>query len=166
MSTGQPPADLVAVQILGLPLGLYRDSSEHSDGLFRELALVQRSENDESSVPARLLRLIDELQVSFGAFAAKPSAARDEALARGDEEIDLAYEVPSRAREAALELDALLDEADAFCRAGEHLLTLATPRVIVAFRKWFLAEFVAQIDGAPPTPWAEFAARSGGPAAT
>ena len=166
MSAGAAPVDLVTVELLALPLRIHRQSSEHSDGLFRELALVLRSENDESSVPARLLRLIDELHASFGAFGTGPNAALADALARGDEEIDLVYQVPARVREAAIDLDVLLDEADAFCRQGEHLLTLATPPRLVAFRKWFLREFAAQVAGAAPTPWPEYAARSSDVAAT
>jgi hypothetical protein len=46
----------------------------------------------------------------------------------------------------------MLDEADAFCRGGD-LLMLATPDDQVAFRRWFLAEFVTQLGGGAPTPW-------------
>jgi hypothetical protein len=99
-----------------------------------------------------------DLEGRFGAFTSEPTAALAEAMARGDETVDLVYRVPSGVREAALELDALLDEADAFCLSGEHLLTLATPPEPLRFRRWFLTEFVAQIDGAAPTAWASFAA--------
>ena len=54
---------------------------------------------------------------------------------------------------AAAEFDALLDEADDYCRAGETLLTLATPAPALAFRRWFLGEFVRQAAGEPPRPW-------------
>ena len=46
----------------------------------------------------------------------------------------------------------MLDEADVFCREGE-LLTLATPADEVAFRRWFLNEFVRQLRGEPPRRW-------------
>ena len=155
---------LVTVEILGLPLRLYRQTSEHSDGLFRELALIRRSEADEHGVPARLLRLIDELAV-FRTFTSQPSAALAAALDRGDERIDLVYQLPPQAEAAALELARLLDEADAYCLAGEHLLTLTTPPGPLAFRRWFLGEFVAQAKGAAPTSWDDFRARSDEPAA-
>jgi len=46
------------------------------------------------------------------------------------------------------------------CLAGEHLLTLTTLPGPLAFRRWFLGEFVAQTDGAPPTSWDESPFRS------
>lgn len=151
---------LVTVEILGVPLRLQRLASEHSDGLFREFALIDRSEADEHGVPHRLLRLIDELHKGFGSFTARPSAAMAEALARGDERVDLVYEVPAQVKEAAISLLRLLDEADAFCLAGRHLLTLATPPEALAYRRWFLGEFVAQTDGSPPRSWDDFVAGS------
>ena len=54
-------------------------------------------------------------------------------------------------------LDAQLDEADAFCRAGNQLLALATAPEPLAFRRWFLGKFAAQIEGAAPTSWEESA---------
>jgi hypothetical protein len=62
------------------------------------------------------------------------------------------YRVPLAAGEACVELNAMLDEADEFCREGD-LLTLATPADQVAFRRWFLGEFVEQLGGGAPTPW-------------
>ena len=156
MSTEAPTADLVVVRIVDLPLSLYRHSAEHHDELRREFALILRSGGDESSVPARLQRLGDELERRFGAFTAQPTGILREAVARGDTSIDLVYEVPREAKEASMALGVLLDEADAFCLAGEHLLTLATPPGPLAFRTWFLREFVAQIDGAEPTSWEEW----------
>jgi len=152
---------LVAVTLLGVPLALYRQSSEHHAELAREFALIHRGSVDQTSVPARLQRLIDELEARFGAFSSQPNAALHRALAQGDERIDLTYRIPPVVKEAAQELDALLDEADAFCRDGQHLLTLATPPGPLAFRRWFLGEFVAQIGHAVPTPWDRYAAGPG-----
>lgn len=149
---------LVEVRLLGLPLDLYLQSAEHTDELRREFALILRSQSlDEGSVHTRLLRLIEELDARFSQFTAEPRGALAAALDRGDERVDLVYRLPSEAKEATLALDAQLDEADAFCLAGDHLLALATAREPLAFRRWFLSEFVAQIEGAPPTPWKESA---------
>ena len=148
--------DLVAVRIVGLPLKLYRQAAEHHDALRREFMLIHRSGADEASVPARLKRLGDELDQRFGGFTAQPTGALRDALCRGDERIDLVYQVPPEAKEASLELDRLLDEADAYCRVGDHLLTLATPPGPLAFRRWFLGEFANQVDGAEATSWEEY----------
>jgi hypothetical protein len=147
---GQPDTGLISVHILGLPLAVYQRASEHSDELVREFALIR--EDDSDHVPARLLRLIDELNARFGAFTEGPSTTLQDALARGDEAIDLIYQVPPEAAEAATRLGALLDEADDFCRSGD-LLTLATVPEGLAFRRWFLEEFASQIAGRPPRPW-------------
>jgi hypothetical protein len=163
MSVDQSTPDLVAIRILGLPLNLFRHSAEHNDELRREFALIHRSGNDDAGVPARLQRLGDELDQRFGAFTAGPTGALHDALERGDERVDLVYEVPAQVKEASIQLGAMLDEADSFCQAGEHLLTLATPPGPLAFRRWFLGEFVAQVDGATPTSWDEYAARSSSP---
>ena len=151
--------DLVEVTLRGLPLPMYRRASEHHDELRREFALINTTNPDVGSVPARLQALIDDLEARFGAFTAQTTAAMRQALARGEEVIDLTYRVPPRAAEAVLELSALLDDADAFCQSGEHLLTLATPADCLAYRRWFLGEFAAQIGGAAPTPWAASAAQ-------
>ena len=141
---------LVAVRIVGLPLDVYARASEHNDELLREFALIREDNSDH--VPARLLDLIDDLNARFAAFTQGPTTALHQALARGDNEIDLHYEVPVEAADAAVRLGALLDEADDFCRSGD-LLTLATLPETLAFRRWFLGEFAAQVDGRPPRPW-------------
>ena len=74
--------------------------------------------------------------------------------------MDLIYHVPVEVRQAAIDLGVLLDEADDFCRQGDELLTLATPPRAVAFRRWFLEEFVRQIDGQPPVSWEDYQARA------
>jgi hypothetical protein len=143
-------SDLVRVSILGMPLEVMQRSSEHSDELLREFALIRGEGSDH--VPARLLALIEDLRGRVGSFAEGPRQAMQEALERGDESIDLHYQVPPTVAAAARQLGELLDEADEFCRSGD-LLTLATQPEGVAFRHWYLAEFQRQVDGLPPRPW-------------
>lgn len=152
--------ELITVKLLQFPLELYRQASEHQDELNREFALLQHaSSEDEASVPRRLRLLIEELEDRFGAFSAAPRSALATALDRGDKSIDVEYCVPPEAKEAVVALGALLDEADDFCRTGTHLLTLATPPGPLALRRWYLDQFVAQIDGAEPVPWDQWEAR-------
>lgn len=144
---------LIGVRIVGLPVGVYGRASEHNDELLREFALIHEDGSDH--VPARLLALIDELNARFGGFTEAPTQALQEALNRGDREVDLRYDVPPEASEAVRRLGSLLDEADEFCRSGD-LLTLATLPESLAFRRWFLEEFDRQIHGRPPRSWAAF----------
>jgi hypothetical protein len=135
-------------------------SAEHNDELLREFALIREEGPDH--VPARLLALTGELNARFGAFSEGPRKAMEDALARGDTELDLQYQVPAEAGAAARQLGALLEEADDFCRAGD-LLTLATSAEGRAFRRWFLDEFELQIQGHPPRPWSSVVIAGGGP---
>ena len=144
---------LVTVRIMGLPVEVYRRASEHTDELLREFALIREEGSDH--VPARLLALIDELNARFSGFTQGPTDALQQALSRGDDEIDLLYQVPAEAADAVRRLGSLLDEADDFCRAGD-LLTLATVPEGLAFRRWFLEEFAFQIEGRPPRSWSAF----------
>jgi hypothetical protein len=152
-------SDLVSVSILGLPLEVMQRSSEHTDELLREFALIREEGSDH--VPARLLALIEELRGRFGAVAEGPRMAMQEALERGDRTIDLHYSVPSEMADGIRRLGALLDEADDFCRAGD-LLTLATMPEGLAFRRWYLEEFERQIAGEPPRPWSTVMREAGG----
>ena len=71
----------------------------------------------------------------------------------------LDYRVPQEAGLAAAALDAMLDEADAYCAAGEFLLTLQTPPGPLAFRHWLLGQFTDQLAGSSPVSWPDWAAR-------
>lgn len=143
----------MTVRLVGFPVEVFRRASEHNDELLREFALIR--EETSEHVPARLLALIDELRGRFGAFTEGPTMAIQAALQRGDQHIDLRYDLPPEAAEAALRLGALLDQADHFCRSGD-LLTLATPAESLAFRRWYLDEFVRQVAGQEPCPWSMF----------
>ncbi len=152
MSDAAVSPELVAVRVLGVPLALLERARQHQESLEREFQVIALASPAESEhVTARLLALVQDLADQFGTFSHVQTAI-DEAVARGDSTIDLEYEVPAAAGQAAIRLGALLDEADAFCRDGD-LLTLATPDDCVELRRWFLGEFVAQIGGADPTSW-------------
>ena len=147
------PAGLVEVRLLGLCLADYADSAAHHDGLFREFALILSGEpGRDDDIPRRLLEVIEELNDRFGAFTAAPQGELQAALDQGADAIDLTFHVPAEARDAALRLRDLLAAADEYCRSGD-LLTTTPPPEAVRFRNWYLQEFVAQIDGSPPTPW-------------
>ena len=79
-------------------------------------------------------------------FAEQPRALVEAALESGGRPVDLVYEVPQDINEACKRLLDLLDEADDYCLAGEHLVTLASPPAVRAYREWFLREFIEQSD--------------------
>jgi len=143
----------VPVHLRGLPVPLHVEAARHMDALRRELDLIRHRDEDVRSVPHRLQALIDELTAEFGPMGEQPVAALEAAVERGDATVDLTYHVPPAAAEGARRLAAMLDEVDDYCRARGYLLTVVTPPASVAYRRWFLGEFVAQLAGAPPTPW-------------
>ena len=148
-------AELVNVVLLGFPLDVYQRAQEHADGLIREFALIAQDRQGDNAVslPARLIAIIDTLTTRYGAIGSGPESARDAAIDRGERVMDLHYRVPPSVAEASRLLGAVFDEADEYCLAGEHLLTLASPPEALAFRRWFIDEFIRQIAGASATPW-------------
>lgn len=151
-----PPIELVPVHIRAMPLDVLRTAGEQYDALFREFRLIlERDPTEATSVPGRLVALIDELGDRFANFTAEQDRELQEALARHDATIDLEYALPAEIGTVSLHYDELLDEADEYCRRGTHLLTLAPPPAAVAFRKWFLHEFSRQARGAAPTAWSD-----------
>jgi hypothetical protein len=147
---------LVTVQLLGIPMDLHARATEHGEELQREFTLIAQGRERSDSrteMPRRLLSLIATLQGNYSAFTTEQEDRLDAAIRSGQPTLDLTFHVPAGISDAAIALGALLDEADDYCREGKHLLTLAAPADLVAYRRWYLREFVDQIAGAPPKPW-------------
>lgn len=143
---------LVDVHLLRYPLRLGMRTSEHYEEVFREFALLAGAQPQSvESVPHRMIALIDALGRRY-ARQQDHEIEREEALRRGEFARDLVIHVPVSALEASRTLDRMLDETDDFCRDGT-LLTLAPPEDVVAFRRWYLDECIAQVEGRPATPW-------------
>lgn len=162
MSEEDAPAELVTVRLIGMPLAIQARSAEHQDGLRREFRmLVEQGQADRASVPGRLIALAAELDRRFQSFGAAGRAEIEAAAGRGDASIDLTLEAPRAIGAAARDFGRMLEEADEYCRAGEHLLTLASPADVVDFRNWVLAELEHQAEGGRPVPWPEYKAGVG-----
>jgi hypothetical protein len=153
--------DLHRVELIGLPMGLHVRTQEHNAELMREMYLIahpsaEPDENAHLQLPARLLALVDELGQQFAQFTTAQDLRLIEAADEGLAEIDIAYELPMAGAQAARHLSDIFDEADEFCLAGQHLLTLATPTELVTYRRWFLSQVIEQLAGQPPTSWKAF----------
>jgi anti-sigma B factor antagonist len=147
--------EMSQVRLVSVPVEIWRRASLHQEAVQRELDIIQSSLPDDAA-PNRFSRLVAELDARFGR-AGDPTWARlREAAEKGDEQVDLVFVVPVETAEASRRLDRTLDDLDAFCLAGDKLLTLATPEELVRFRRWFLGEFTRQIEGGhDPMPWGE-----------
>jgi hypothetical protein len=107
-------------------------------------------------LPTRLVDLVAALSGRYSMFTTEQEQQLADAIASGVPSVDLTYRLPRSVADAAAALDRILDEADDFCRDGQHLLTLATPAELVTYRKWFLEQLVDQADGQPPVPWEDY----------
>lgn len=161
-----PSADaaFVEVRILALPVQIWARAQEHTDGLLREFALLAVGTDHQAHVPRRLLDLVQELERDYAGLASNQSQELARAAGCGADAVDLAYLVPPDVAGACTRLGQALDQADQYCRSGEHLLSLAAPPEALAFRRWYLDEFMAQVAGGPPTPWPVWAAGTPGAA--
>jgi anti-sigma regulatory factor (Ser/Thr protein kinase) len=150
---------MVTVALLGLPVDVYRRSSAHSAELGRELQLLSGVPDGGASLPHQLRRLIYELVSRYGPM--NPGAERrlQEAVARGEDVVDVTYRVPERTKEDVAALDRVLREVDEHCRAGRWLLTMATPPEALRFREWVFSEITRQIHGEPACSWTDWLPR-------
>jgi hypothetical protein len=157
-----PTSPLHEVRMLQIPIPLHARAQEHNAELLREMYLLaqQVKESGSQQLPVRLVALVDALGTQFAGLTTIQDQQLDDAVAANVAEIDVIYHIPREAAVASRLINDMLDEADQFCRDGHHLLTLATPDDLLRYRRWFLGEFVDQVDGAAPTPWPDYESRA------
>ena len=114
-----------------------------------------RRQGAHGELPVRLVALVEHLTSQYAGSSQEQEQQLEDAYESGSETVDLTYELPFSAAEGARALGEMLDEADEYCREGKHLLTLATPPDLLAYRRWFLSEFIEQAVGRAPTPWTQ-----------
>lgn len=159
-----PAGPMISVHVLQLPVPVMVRAQEHAADLTRELTLIgesMRQRGDHAGLPARLVALVEHLSTPYSPFTVAQEEQLADAQRRALPSVDLTYTVPRSAAQAAEALGRILDEADDYCREGQHLLTLATPDDLVVYRRWYLGQFVTQADEQPPEPWPQYAARHG-----
>jgi hypothetical protein len=153
---GPDPERLHEVRVLRAPVRLWDRSSQHTTELMREFALLrigQESGTTRHHVPVALLALVADLRERYAGTSSAQEAELQAAVDSGERSHDFTYRVPASAGQACLDLLDLLDAADAFCAEGTELITSPAPADQVAFRRWYLLEFVRQLAGDAATPW-------------
>src|ERR1700712_5073727 len=151
-SNGAEVGRTLEVRLLNAPVQVLIAARRHHDEVMHEFSLLAVNEASPRAVPRRLADLVETLGRRYGASARRPDAEVDAALDRGAVTVDLTYQVPAHVVEAADRLEALMTEADEFCRR-EQMLTLPRSALLVDFAHWYLDEFRRQIAGFPPAPW-------------
>jgi hypothetical protein len=153
--TAQATEELVEVRLLGVPIALRERSTQHGDELLREMTLIAQQAAGDSGVPARLVRLAAEVRETYSQFTVNANAEMDAAAEAGVESIDVVYRVPRGVAALCQHILDVIEEADAYCRQGKYLLTLATPPDVLAYQRWIVGEFIRQPNGEPPVSWSE-----------
>ena len=145
----------VDIRLRRVPVEVHRRSAEHQEELQREFQLIVFGANaHDVDVPKRLAELIETLNSEYSGLSAAQTKLLDDAMVRHDDVVEeLTYTLPAAVAKACITLSRMLDECDEYCRRGEGLLTLATPNEALAYRRWYLGEFVAQAKGLPPLAW-------------
>jgi len=143
---------IYTVRLIGVPVRLLDAGRRHHQELMHEFSLLAVSEDLADDVPQRMLDLIDTLGRRYAETGDQPNAEVDAALARGDKTVDLTYAVAEHVVDAADNLEALIAEADEYCKR-EEMLTLQRTALVKEFSTWYLGEFRRQINGEPPLPW-------------
>jgi hypothetical protein len=149
-------SDVMTVAIRGFPLAVWERARRHTEALLREFAIIAEGGGDNAELPQRLLDVVDHVRIRAGGLNAQAERSIEEATARGDDDVDFDVRIPASLARGANGFSALIDEVDAYCRAGD-LLTLATPPEVRAFQLWYIGEFARQVDGAAPRAWPEAA---------
>jgi hypothetical protein len=146
----------VVVEFRRAPAELLQEARMHLEAITREFQLIEFSDEEVESPPARLLDVISRLQANYDrlGFAGDRRFALD-AIERGESTVDFELPVPAEAGSAARLLITLMEETDAWCERGE-LLTLASPPDQRRMRRWFFGEIERQTAGGAPIPWDDF----------
>ena len=146
---------MVEIHLAGIPVDLHQQATEHAAEVMREFGHLAEVA-DETNVPRRLIALDREMQARFSHFTVDTSSKLDDAIGRGETEVDLTYTVPRDAGDAAVELGEMWQEVDRYCAEGRYVLALRTPPDVRAYRDWFLGEFRRQAYGAAPVSWTDW----------
>ena len=146
----------ITVRFLGAPVPLMQSVRIHLEAITREFQLIEFSEAEAASPPARLLELTQRMQREYDRFGFADSRQRlSLAVDQATDSLDLELVVPPGADAAARAFLRTMEETDLWCERGE-LLTLASPPEQRAFRRWFFGEIERQVGGAAPIPWTTF----------
>jgi hypothetical protein len=154
-------SELVTVHLLQLPVPLAGRSRQWFEELQREFSLISAGAADDGAdgheghhVPRRLMAMVDTLTARFAVVHDEPRERLEDAIDRGLLVLpDHVMQLPVEAAPATRALGDMLDEADRYCRQGRHLLTLATPDDLLAYRRWYLGQIADQLEGAAPVAW-------------
>ncbi len=142
----------VEVTLIGLDVELAKSLAQQYAELNRELRLLAVSHQEQYPLAADLSAMFASYERQL---PREVDLAVKRALRAGESTIDLAVTVEPEAAEILTTMLEMFDLADAFCKA-ERLLSLQRTPAQRDFHIWYLAEFIRQIAGDDPKPFAQF----------
>jgi hypothetical protein len=148
-----PAAD--TVRLVDYPVALGIRQEERTIELMRELQLIAldtRADEQASSVHARLVTFATSMSATYGPALSAPRIELERAHEAGEQRTEVHYPLRRESAAQMLTYARLMEEADAFCAAGE-VISLAPDAEVYALRRWTVEEFLRQYHGAAPRPW-------------
>ncbi len=145
------------LELLNFPVDRFQRAIQHAAAVQRELDVLRVEGARAGRLPRRSDEIIADLDARFTGYRGTMDML-DGLVAQGTTHADVQIPVLGDPEERATAVQALadlLDEMDAYCEAGDQLLTVVTPRDLRAFRAWLFAEVIGQLRGATPTAWQE-----------
>jgi anti-anti-sigma factor len=143
------------LELLNFPVDRFQRALQHAAAVQRELDVLRAEEAREGRLPRRSDEIVADLDTRFTGYRATMDIL-DGLIAQGVDHADVEIPVLGEPEERATAIQALadlLDEVDAYCEAGDQLLTIVTPPDLREFRTWLFAQVIGQLRGATPSPW-------------
>jgi anti-anti-sigma factor len=145
----------VQIELLNFPVDLFQQARQHANAVQRELDVLRIEGARAGRVPRNSDELVADLDARFTGYCSTMDTL-DSLVEQGTDHADVTIPVlgdPNERADAVQALADLLDEMDAYCEAGDQLLTLATPPDLRVFRAWLFGQVIGQMRGASPSPW-------------
>lgn len=138
------------VRLEGVPARLFVESQNHQEGLLRELTLMdygKRFHLSDVEPPARIASLVSDIHHQYADVRSATRRQALDALARGEDTVDLRVPVRSGMAGALQQWLQLIEDADTLCDEGV-LLTLPASPEVRRLRRWYAEAIVACLAGA------------------
>ncbi|HET9075819.1 MAG TPA: ATP-binding protein [Acidimicrobiales bacterium] len=138
------------VHLVGIPVELLLESARHMSDLQREMQVMSMDRTAPPEVE-QVVQAGKPWVTDIDRWVNVDRRAAERALARGERTVDVEVVVPE---DIARRIDGI---AAWVCHTASvvlrrYLLTLPAPDEVVAYRRWYGEEIMAQIGGRPPRP--------------
>jgi anti-sigma regulatory factor (Ser/Thr protein kinase) len=142
--------DRMPLQLLRVPARLFGEMRRFHFEVRRELRLLAMTAPEDYPLATKVTEIF--VQADRERRSSAGISRLDQAIASGEESVDLEYQVPLSTPKTMTRIRDLLNEVyQAF--SSEHLLALRPPDVLVDLQDWYFTEFERQGRGEEPAPW-------------